>query len=178
MPAVDVHLRTDKITRLDRRDFVSHAFDVSTKLMSERQRRLDAPLRPTVPSVNMQVRPANGSGLHADQHVGRTNRRHRDRVHLQAPRGLHLPQRFHSCCHLLEPSFDTQAFDANTPPLFRLWRGGMLRTDAYPHFNVIRDGRSDHGAVATHLGRRDTVILELSLVGFLSPLARKFDTYP
>ena len=55
------------------------------------------------------------------------------------------------------------------------WRS---RTDAYPHFNVIRDGRSDHGTVATHLGRRDTVILELSLVGFLSPLARKFDTYP
>src|SRR5205807_878083 len=48
----------------------------------------------------------------------------------------------------------------------------------YPHFNVIRDGRSDHGTVATHLGRRDTVILELSLVGFLSPLERKFDTYP
>ena len=53
-----------------------------------------------------------------------------------------------------------------------------LRTDAYPHFNVIRDGRSDHGTVATHLERCDTVILELSLVGFLSPLARKFDTYP
>ena len=52
------------------------------------------------------------------------------------------------------------------------------RTDAYPHFNVIRDGRSDHGTIATHLGRCDTVILELPLVGFLSPLARKFDTYP
>jgi hypothetical protein len=50
--------------------------------------------------------------------------------------------------------------------------------DAYPHFNAIRDGRSDHGIVATLLGRCDTVILELSLVGFLSPLARKFDTYP
>src|SRR6516165_1703551 len=50
--------------------------------------------------------------------------------------------------------------------------------DAYPHFNAIRDGRSDHGIVATLLGRCDRVILELSLVGFLSPLARKFDTYP
>src|SRR6516162_5872640 len=50
--------------------------------------------------------------------------------------------------------------------------------DAYPPFNAIRDGRSDHGIVATLLGRCDRVILELSLVGFLSPLARKFDTYP
>src|SRR6516162_6817372 len=54
----------------------------------------------------------------------------------------------------------------------------LRSADAYPHFNAIRDGRSDHGIVATLLGRCDRVILELSLVGFLSPLARKFDTYP
>ena len=57
-------------------------------------------------------------------------------------------------------------------------RAVTASADAYPHFNAIRDGRSDHGIVATLLGRCDRVILELSLVGFLSPLARKFDTYP
>src|SRR6266699_5457724 len=81
---------------------------------------------------------------------------------------------------------DTPCFATHVPDKTKLrtdWLQGQApcpsaRTDAYPHFNVIRDGRSDHGTVATHLGRRDTVILELSLVGFLSPLARKFDTYP
>src|SRR5215472_12258751 len=75
----------------------------------------------------MQVGPANGSGLHAHQHVGRTSRRHRDRVHLQAPRGLHLPQRFHRRRHLLGPPSHAQALDANTPPWSRLSRGGVLR---------------------------------------------------
>jgi hypothetical protein len=50
------------------------------------------------------------------------------------------------------------------------------RADAYPHFNAMRDGRNDHGKVATRLGRCTAVILEPSLVGFLSLLARKFDT--
>ena len=57
-------------------------------------------------------------------------------------------------------------------------RHARSRADAYPDFNAIRDGRSDHGTVAIRFGRCDTVILELSLVGFLNPLARKFDTYP
>src|SRR5205807_3830304 len=50
--------------------------------------------------------------------------------------------------------------------------------DAYPHFKAIHEGRSDHGKGATQLARCTAMILELSLVGFLSPLARKFDIYP
>src|SRR5947199_10477193 len=51
------------------------------------------------------------------------------------------------------------------------------RTDAYAHFKVIRGGRTYHGTVSSHLGRSDTVIFELSFVGFLSPFARTSDTY-
>src|SRR5438874_10210383 len=54
MPAVDVHLCTDKIPWLDRRDFIAHALDVAAKFVSQRQRRLDASLRPVVPPVNVQ----------------------------------------------------------------------------------------------------------------------------
>jgi hypothetical protein len=54
----------------------------------------------------------------------------------------------------------------------------LLSYDAYPHFKVIHEGRSDHGKGATQLARCTAMILELSLVGFLSPLARKFDIYP
>src|SRR5208283_1778763 len=50
------------------------------------------------------------------------------------------------------------------------------RAAAYPHFNAMRDGRNDHGKVATRLGGCTTVMLEPSPVGFLSLLARKFDT--
>ena len=70
------------------------------------------------------------------------------------------------------------ASEDSTPGLVSPLCGTGCSADAYPHFNAIRDGRSDHGIVATLLGRCDRVILELSLVGFLSPLARKFDTYP
>jgi len=41
--------------------------------------------------------------------------------------------------------------------------GWMVRDDAYPYFNVIRDGRNDHGKGATQLGRCAAVFLELSL---------------
>ena len=37
------------------------------------------------------------------------------------------------------------------------------RDDAYAYFNVIRDGRNDHGKGATQLGRCAAVFLELSL---------------
>ena len=53
---------------------------------------------------------------------------------------------------------------------------GQSRAAAYPHFNAMRDGQNDHGKVATRLGECTTVMLEASLVGFLSLLARKFDT--
>ena len=38
-----------------------------------------------------------------------------------------------------------------------------FRDDAYAYFNVIRDGRNDHGKGATQLGRCAAVFLELSL---------------
>src|SRR5438874_5828109 len=65
------------------------------------------------------------------------------------------------------------------PRMARCLAGLSLSSyDAYPHFKAIHEGRSDHGKGATQLARCTAMILELSLVGFLSPLARKFDIYP
>src|SRR5712691_10175039 len=114
MPAVHVHFRADEIPRLDRRDLVSHALDSAAKLVSQRHRRLDTSLRPAVPTVYVQIRAANRSGLHAHQHVGWPERRHRHCVHLQAPGGLHLAQRFHCRGHLAALLLNAQVSDAST----------------------------------------------------------------
>src|SRR6202030_4805116 len=55
MPAIDVHLRADKIPRLHRGDFFSDSFDHAAKLVTQRYRGLDAPLRTAVPSINVQI---------------------------------------------------------------------------------------------------------------------------
>src|SRR5882672_1841740 len=54
-----------KIVRLDGAHLVAHALDRAAKFVPQRHRWLDAPLRPAVPPVNVQVRPANRSRLHA-----------------------------------------------------------------------------------------------------------------
>ena len=108
MSAIHVHFRAYKIAWLDRAHLIAHALDGAAEFMPQRHRRLDAPLRPAVPPVNVQVRPANRSRLYAHQHVGRPDQRHRDRIHLQAAGRLHLPQRLHRRRHLRRSSLNTQ----------------------------------------------------------------------
>src|SRR5882724_3883750 len=117
MPAIDMHFRADEIARLDGAHLVSHALHNPAKLVPQCQRRLNASLRPAVPAINVQVCPANRSRLHAHQHIRRPSRRHCDRIHLQALRRLHLPQRLHRRRHLLRSSFLVQRAnpDASTP---------------------------------------------------------------
>src|SRR6266568_701006 len=191
MPAVHVHFRADEVPRLDRRDLVSPALHSAAKLMSQRHRRLDASLRPAVPTVNVQIRAANRSGLHAHQHVGWPERRHRHRVHLQAPGGLHLAQRFHCRGHLGALLLNAQVSDASTsvegetfprcsdthvlnpitcaptlflrPEQFASWRGCCLPvlTIALP---CSHSERSDRPVLALS-GRSDLVPLSRDLVG-------------
>jgi hypothetical protein len=99
MAAVDVHLRADKIAGLDRGNFLAHALHVAAKLMSQRHRRLDPPLRPAIPAVDVQIGPADGRRLHPHEHVRRPDRRHRRGFVGEPARRLHLPQRFHRRGH-------------------------------------------------------------------------------
>src|SRR4029077_6472608 len=99
MPAIDVHLRADKIPRLHRRDFFSNPLHHAAKFMPQRYRRFDASLRPPVPSINVQVRPANRRRAHAHQHIRGTNRRHRRILKRKPARRLHLAQSLHRGWH-------------------------------------------------------------------------------
>src|SRR6185437_10196015 len=55
MAAVHVHVGGDILTGLEALDLAAHAFDVSAELMAERQRRVDAPLSPAVPFIDVEV---------------------------------------------------------------------------------------------------------------------------
>src|SRR5207245_11434185 len=99
---------------------VSPALELAAKSVPQRHRRLDASLRPAVPSINVQVRSANRSRLHSHQHVGRPNQRHGDRIHLQASRGPHFPQCLHRPRHLPHSSPNAQ-----TPMLAHPLRAGL-----------------------------------------------------
>src|SRR5277367_1806335 len=104
-----MHLRADKISGLNRSYVFANAFHNAAKLMPQSYRRLDPPLRPSVPSIDMQIRPANRSRLHAHQNVCRTDRRHRRAFERQPAPRAHLPQRLHSRSHLSRPSLMTQS---------------------------------------------------------------------
>ena len=55
--------------------------DFSDELVTDDQRRVDRALRPFVPVVNVQIRPADGSLLHLDEHLVGRDRRHGNVLH-------------------------------------------------------------------------------------------------
>src|SRR2546429_3180159 len=120
VPAIPVLSRGDEFPRHDRAHLVAYALDRAAKFVPQRHRRLDSSLRPAVPPINVQVRSANRSCLHSHQHVGRPNRRHGDRIHLQASRGPHFPQCLHRPRHLPHSSPSAQ-----TPMLAHPLRTGL-----------------------------------------------------
>jgi len=63
--AIHVHFGADEIALLDCGYFVADALDDAAEFVAQGQGRLDAPLRPAVPAVNVQVGSADRSRLHA-----------------------------------------------------------------------------------------------------------------
>ena len=122
VPATDVHLRADKISRPHRGNFVANPLHHAAKLVPQSHRRLDAPLRPSIPPINVQVRPANRSRTHTHQHIRRSNRRHRRIFKGKAPRRLHLAQSFHRGWHQKAAPRSSIAMLAHAPISVRLTR--------------------------------------------------------
>src|SRR5207245_2298894 len=81
----------------NRRNFFADAFDYAAELVPERQRRLDARLRPAVPAVDVQIGAANRGGAHAHQHFIRPDAGNRYALQLRAPLRAHLPESLHCC---------------------------------------------------------------------------------
>jgi len=99
MPAVHVHFRAHEVPGLQLFDFLPDAFHNAAKFMPQRNRRLDPTLRPAIPPIDVQIRPANGSRTHAHQHVRRSNGWNIRSLKRKTPRGLHFPQGFHRRRH-------------------------------------------------------------------------------
>src|SRR5581483_1078418 len=98
-PAGDVALGGDVVADGDVADELAAVDDRPRELVAERQRRLDPPLRPLVPAVDVQVGAADARGLDLDEHLVRRRSRHRDLVEPQALLGRDLAQREHGLRH-------------------------------------------------------------------------------
>ena len=99
VPAIQVHLRADEIAGLDGGNFFADALYNAAKFMTEGHGRLDATLRPAIPTVDVQVRAADRGGLDAHKDIGRANRRNRNFLELQTFSRLRFAQRPHSRRH-------------------------------------------------------------------------------
>src|SRR5208282_5222955 len=83
MPAIQVHLRADKVAGPHGRYLFAGLLHNPAKLVAKRDGRLDAPLRPAVPPIDMQVRSTDRGGLYPHQYVRRSGRRHVRTLDLQ-----------------------------------------------------------------------------------------------
>src|SRR5438034_1108494 len=88
--AGNVHLRGNEIAFFYAGDFVAVGHNLSAKFVPWDQRRMNAVLRPAVPLINVQVRPANGGHLHLDQHVGAAEAGNFYLSNLRSRRGFRL----------------------------------------------------------------------------------------
>jgi hypothetical protein len=94
--AGNVHFRGDKITLADGSHFRADLFHHAAEFVAEDQRRMNAPSRPAVPLVDVQVGAADRGGAHANQNVLQPDfgNRHafqaRSRLRFRLDDGLHL----------------------------------------------------------------------------------------
>src|SRR6185437_11512751 len=105
MAAVHVHVGGDILTGLEALDLAAHAFDVSAELMAERQRRVDAPLSPAVPFIDVEVGAADGGGVHPHQHVTRADFGHGNSLQLGAGGGAGFDKGTHGGGHGENPAY-------------------------------------------------------------------------
>jgi hypothetical protein len=68
-----VHFGGDEVTLLHAGDLVADGFDDAAEFVSRNQWRMNTPLRPLVPIVDMEIGAADGSDLDFNQYVGSAN---------------------------------------------------------------------------------------------------------
>ena len=99
LSAGHVHLGGNEVAFLHAGHFVAERHHFSAELMPRNQGWLDAPLRPPVPLVNVQVSATNGSDLHLHQHVFPAIRRDLDFADFRAGRSFRFHHRQHCRSH-------------------------------------------------------------------------------
>ena len=95
VPAVDVHFGADEFAGRDGGNLLAHALDRSAELVAESDRRLDAVLRPAVPAVDVQVRPADRGGSDAHEDFSRAKNRDGNGCQLESAGRAQLAQGLH-----------------------------------------------------------------------------------
>src|SRR5215471_21034264 len=166
MPAVHMHFRADEIAGLERFDFAADGFDDAAEFMPERYRRLDARLRPAVPSVNVQVRAADGRGFHAHQDVARPGGRYGGRFERESARRGGFSQGLHELWHvefslITQPAMLTHGFGA--PPNRRTRKPSRPRGAAA--LNVLDVAKIGGFAQrGKRIARRDELVRDVTFI--------------
>ena len=105
-PARDVALGRDVVAANDGAHVLAHLDDGAGKLVTERQRRLDARLRPVVPLEDVQIGAADARRLDLDEHVVRAGLGDRHPIENETRLTLQLadrPHRLHAVEDRLRP---------------------------------------------------------------------------
>ena len=136
--ATDVHFRADEFAGLHARDIGADPLNRAAEFVAKGHRRMDARSRPAVPSVNVQVRAADGGGANADEHVVGANRRNGNLFERRAGLGARLAERLHrGGGHALALPFLRQICHAST--------GRGARPIGWTSFDAVEDANRFEG---------------------------------
>src|SRR5205085_5094861 len=86
--AGDVHLGGNEIAFFHARDFIAVGNDFAAELVPGNERRMNAPLGPAIPLVDVEVGAADGSDFHFDQNIRASEAWDLDLANLGAGAGL------------------------------------------------------------------------------------------
>src|SRR5882724_3467202 len=100
LPASHMHFGRDEISFLYACDFVAESRHLSAEFMPRNQRRMNAPLGPTIPVVDMQIGPADGRNFDLDQYFTRTKLWNRNFADFRTGRSGGLYYCKHGCGHM------------------------------------------------------------------------------
>ena len=104
LAAGNVHFRADEVALAHAGDFIAHGRHFPAELVAGNERRVNAPLRPGIPIVDMQIRAAHRRDLHLNQNVLPPKRRDPYLAHFRSRLGFRLNHRHHCACHgILSP---------------------------------------------------------------------------
>src|SRR5271165_5143395 len=110
LAAGHMHFSGNEVALLHAGDFVTVGSNFAAELVSGNQRRMNAPLRPSVPLINVQIRAADGCNFNFDQNFVAAECRDFDFANLSPGSGM----RFHYSLHgLLHPERSRKTTDSS-----------------------------------------------------------------
>src|SRR5438477_3645208 len=138
--AGDVHLGGNEIAFLHAGDFVAVGNHFAAELVAGDQRRMNAPLRPAIPFVDVEVGAADGGDFYFDQNIRASEAWDFDLANLGAGGGLRFDHRQHGIAHesdLLRTTRSRRKLFILALADFRSEFAGGLGTHGIPSFATL-----------------------------------------